>query len=97
MTIEQTIEVPADHRLTIDVPREVPAGSTILTFRPAKAEKTDKAKQRPITGRLADSLTGIDEVRLLLQKEMAQNGTAAIPATSGGGWETHVWERYAES
>ena len=26
MTIEQTVEIPANHRLTIDVPREVPAG-----------------------------------------------------------------------
>ena len=28
MTIEQTVEIPANHRLTIDVPREVPAGRT---------------------------------------------------------------------
>jgi len=28
MTIEQTIKIPADHRLTIDVPREVPVGAT---------------------------------------------------------------------
>jgi len=26
MTIEQTVEIPADHRLVIDLPREVPAG-----------------------------------------------------------------------
>ena len=35
MTIEQTVEIPANHRLTIDVPREVPAGRTILSFTPA--------------------------------------------------------------
>jgi hypothetical protein len=34
MTIEQTVEIPPSHRLTIDVPREVPAGRTILTFTP---------------------------------------------------------------
>jgi hypothetical protein len=28
MTITQTVEIPDSHRLTIDVPREVPAGST---------------------------------------------------------------------
>ena len=28
MTITQTVEIPASHRLTIDVPREVPAGAT---------------------------------------------------------------------
>jgi hypothetical protein len=39
----------------------------------------------------------IDEVRRLLQKEMAQNGTAAETAASGSGWEAHVRERYAQS
>jgi hypothetical protein len=28
MTIEQTIKVPNDHRLAIELPRELPAGST---------------------------------------------------------------------
>ncbi|GHV84442.1 hypothetical protein AGMMS50230_00500 [Spirochaetia bacterium] len=31
MTIEQTVEIPASHRLTIEVPREVPAGKARLT------------------------------------------------------------------
>jgi hypothetical protein len=34
MTITQTVEIPASHRLTIDVPREVPAGRAVLVFRP---------------------------------------------------------------
>jgi len=37
MSITQTVEVPASHRLIIDVPREIPAGRTILTFTPATA------------------------------------------------------------
>jgi hypothetical protein len=39
MTITQTIEIPADHRLTIEVPREVPVGRAIVTFTPASAKK----------------------------------------------------------
>ena len=39
MSITQTVVVPANHRLTIDVPREIPAGSVILTFTPAETEK----------------------------------------------------------
>jgi hypothetical protein len=39
IAIQQTIEIPANHRLTIDVPREVPAGRTILTYTPATAVK----------------------------------------------------------
>ena len=38
MSITQTVEIPDGHRLTIDVPREVPAGPVILTFTPAKQE-----------------------------------------------------------
>jgi hypothetical protein len=35
MIIEQTIEVPANRRLTLDVPPEIPVGKVILTFTPA--------------------------------------------------------------
>jgi hypothetical protein len=35
MTIEQTVEIPVDHRLTLEIPPEIPAGRTILTFTPA--------------------------------------------------------------
>ena len=38
MTITQTIEIPADHRLTIEVPREVPAGPALVAFTPAERE-----------------------------------------------------------
>ena len=37
MTIEQTVEIPADHRLILDVPREIPAGTAILAFTPVAA------------------------------------------------------------
>jgi hypothetical protein len=39
--ITQTVEVPASHRLTVDVPREVPAGPVILTFTPKTAADDD--------------------------------------------------------
>ena len=43
MSVTQTVEIPASHRLTIDVPREVPAGPVILTFTPAKKPADRKA------------------------------------------------------
>ena len=42
MAITQTVEIPADRRLTIDVPHEVPAGPVMLTFTPIAT------KARPI-------------------------------------------------
>ena len=35
MTITQTVEVPVDRRLTIEVPRDIPTGPVVLTFTPA--------------------------------------------------------------
>ena len=40
MTITQTVDIPADHLLTIKVPSEVPAGRTILTFKPAADQRS---------------------------------------------------------
>jgi len=34
MVITQSITIPADHRLTIDVPPEVPAGPMVISFAP---------------------------------------------------------------
>jgi hypothetical protein len=54
MTIQQTVDVPASRRLTIDVPREVPAGPTILTFVP----KPELPSRKPLSrhfGRLKNS------------------------------------------
>jgi len=32
MSVTQTVEIPANHRLIIDVPQEVPAGRAEITF-----------------------------------------------------------------
>jgi hypothetical protein len=45
MTVTQTVEIPADRRLTIDVPREVPPGRTVLIFKP-ETEAFDPVKAR---------------------------------------------------
>ena len=37
----QTVNIPADHRLVIDVPREVPEGRAILAFIPAPKNADD--------------------------------------------------------
>jgi hypothetical protein len=35
MSVTQTVEIPADRRITLDVPPEIPTGRVILTFTPA--------------------------------------------------------------
>jgi hypothetical protein len=45
MSVTQTVEIPASHRLTIEVPREVPAGPAVLTFTPkALASEKDETE-----------------------------------------------------
>jgi len=46
MTITQTVDIPDNRRLFIEVPREVPTGRTILSFTPANVEQ----KKVPVFG-----------------------------------------------
>jgi len=39
MIVEQTVDIPVNRQLYIDVPPEVPAGRTILAFIPASVYK----------------------------------------------------------
>jgi hypothetical protein len=66
MTIEQTVEIPADRRITLEVPREVPTGPVILSFTPVtETECPICAKHRdPVTGNPrfnAETLAAIEE------------------------------------
>jgi hypothetical protein len=38
MSVTQTVDIPPNRRLTIDVPHEVPVGKTILSFTSAEQE-----------------------------------------------------------
>ena len=43
MTITQTVDIPANHQLIIEVPHEVPEGKAVITFTLAQArESTDR-------------------------------------------------------
>jgi len=46
MTITQTVDIPADRRITLEVPREVPSGPVILTFTPASPAKKDSVPKK---------------------------------------------------
>jgi hypothetical protein len=48
MSITQTVEIPASHRLTIDVPPEVPAGRAEIRFFPASAGKEKMSEEQEI-------------------------------------------------
>ena len=91
-SIEQTIEIPDDYRIFIELPHSVPSGvmAKIQINIPA-------ASPKDISNSYYQTSNTIDEIRQLLQKEMNEKGTSSIKAESGDGWETHVRERYAQS
>ena len=64
MSVTQTVDIPASHRLIIDVPREVPAGRVVLTFTPAVDQISDHEGKHvythpcPICAAHLDPVTG---------------------------------------
>ena len=66
MTITQTVDIPADRRITVNVPREVPVGRAILTFVPV----TEPA--------IAETAEGEETEYTILSKERAVSMTAEV-------------------
>ena len=58
MTITQTVEIPADRRITLEVPREVPTGRAIIAFTPAKTETQKKIPISQFFGILSPNTYG---------------------------------------
>jgi hypothetical protein len=95
MTIEQTVDIPADHRLLIEVPREVPAGRAILTFTPQGGEALKDSKywhtaplaelDAEIERRLGRPVADEDELKLFRGILRAQ-----------GAWKDNPWENCIE-
>ena len=50
MAITQTVEIPANRWITLEVPREVPTGSVVLTFTPKEVPATDGQPKERLFG-----------------------------------------------
>ena len=74
MTITQTVEIPANRRLTIEVPPDVPTGRAILTFAPAT--ETDAVEECPECAKHRDPVTG--ELRFNAETMAALQETSDI-------------------
>jgi hypothetical protein len=66
MTITQTVEIPADRLITLEVPQQIPTKRVILSFTPEVEDCQICAKYRdPETGELrfnAETIASIQEV-----------------------------------
>jgi hypothetical protein len=79
MTITQTVNIPDNHRITLEIPRDIPAGETqiIIQFPVTEKPKADSEipqftekefeelmKNSPITQSLSGILSGLGDVDL---------------------------------
>ena len=72
--LQQTVEIPADHRLFIDVPEEIPAGTA--TFRlewikPPEKSKKDLAEEA--IEALHGLYAGVDTLDAYMERHHAEN------------------------
>ena len=79
MTITQTVEIPENRRITLEVPPQIPGRKVILTFAPATDTTVSDdcplcAKHRdPVTGELrfnAETIAAIEEGRAIMRGEI---------------------------
>jgi hypothetical protein len=84
VSVTQTVDIPASHRLTIDVPREIPPGKVILTFTPFTGDRALEEAGEIWARNRARS----EEVRGKLQKLRG-----SLPANSFGGLDGVAYQR----
>jgi hypothetical protein len=85
MTIEQTVEIPVSHRLTIEIPEEIPAGRTqmIIQFPIREGAQT------------VDQGTG----EAVPPEARGQSGNAAFRnalRNAYGAWKDNPWANHLE-
>ena len=80
MTITQTVEIPASHKLTIDVPREIPAGRTQVVIQFPVVEKQDKPALKS-----ADEATPIPDSLKHILSQPTPHADALLGILSGLG------------
>ena len=66
MSVTQTVEIPASHRLIIEVPREIPEGKALVSVMPL----TEKSKDISLLS-LRGSCKGLDTMEAYFERKRA--------------------------
>jgi len=67
MTIEQTVEIPCNHRLILEVPVEIPAGKAHITFTPVMEKPHTTVSLQSLRG----SCKGLDTLDAYFARKRA--------------------------
>jgi len=95
MIVEQTIEIPPSHQLFLDVPPEVPAGKTIVTFTPASAASA--STELEYAGMIwADNSVRSEELKMKLQNLRGSLGKNAFGGLDGVAYQHKVREEWED-
>jgi len=79
MNVTQTVEIPPNRQLFVEVPQEVPAGKAILTYSTiSTGEEIDN-----IIRISSDNHINLDELKAKLQKLQGSLGKTAFCAMNG--------------
>jgi hypothetical protein len=63
MIVEQIVEIPADRRLVLDLPQEIPAGRVRLTLSPvAERDSSAGSEDTPLTDWLSGILSHVGDI-----------------------------------
>lgn len=93
MNIEQTVEIPPNRRLFVDVPSEVPVGRTILTYTPVSTisinRDIESAKKV-----WAYNQTHSNEIKEKLDKLKGSLGSSAFNGLDGVAYQRKVRDEW---
>jgi hypothetical protein len=88
MTIEQTVEVPANHRLTLEIPLEIPVGKVQVLFRfPAESRDANFSLDTEIERRLGRPPANEEERAEWVEWLETMNGIRQ----AHGAWAANPW------
>ena len=90
MNVTQTVEIPDNHMLTVEVPCEIPAGKAILTFTAVSADGDFECARGMQTGSRANP----EEIKIKLQNLQGSLGKSAFGALDGVAYQRKVREEW---
>ena len=89
MTVQQTVEIPPDRRLFIDVPPEIPVETVILSFTPVSTISKNKDLEYA-EKTWAYNRTHPEELKAKLQKLQGCLGENAFGGMDGAAYQCKV-------
>ena len=85
MTVEQTVTIPADHRLTLEIPQEVPVGRARVLIQFPLKEDIQTGNER-----YDENIPA--EAKGQINNEIFRNGLSR----AYGAWKNNPWNNHTE-